>query len=67
MAKSAVITIYQKKQDSDDLKRMIRGLSKCDVDGNPYRGRSESEVAKMLLRDLVKKEYKKFCGLPKTA
>jgi hypothetical protein len=62
MARNAVITIYQQKKDPDDLKRMIRDLKKHDGENNAYHGRSESEIAKMILREALKKEHERVCG-----
>jgi hypothetical protein len=62
MAKSDPVTIYPKKQDPENLKQMLRSLGKHDGAKNPYRGRSESEIARMLLLGPLKKEYQRICG-----
>jgi len=61
MAGNKTITIYPKKQDPD-LKRMIRDLQKHDGANNKFRDRSESEIAKMILREGLEKIHKRMCG-----
>jgi len=61
MAKNATITIYQRKQDPD-LKRMIRELKSHGGETNRFSDRSESDIAKMILKDGLEKEHQKICG-----
>jgi hypothetical protein len=62
MARRSIITIYQKREDEDDLKRMLQDLKKRNHSENAYHGRSESEIAKMILRGPLKAEHERLCG-----
>lgn len=62
LMKRATITIYQRKEDQDDLKKMILDLKKQSGDRNPFRGRSESEIAKLILAKGLKEEHRNICG-----
>lgn len=61
---ATTITIHLNGSDVD-LKRMLGELAKSRHGDNPYVGRSESEIAKMLLREPLEKKHKRFC--PKNA
>jgi hypothetical protein len=57
MAKT--ITIYL-GPDDEDIKRMIQDLRANQDESNPYSRRSESEVAKMLLKHEVRRQHERF-------
>jgi len=57
----ATVTIYLNGTD-EDIKQMIRDLKNSRRKGNPYVGRSESEIAKMLLLIEVGRQHKRLCG-----
>jgi len=59
MAKNATITIYQRKLDPD-LKKMIKNLRLHDLESNRFYKRSESDIAKMILKDGLEKEQAKL-------
>jgi hypothetical protein len=65
----ASISIYLNSEGEEardqDLKKMIRDLKKQDGKTNRYSGRSESEIAKMILQDGLIKEHRKICGKSK--
>ena len=48
-----------------ELKDMIRKLREHNVNGNPYIGRSESVIAKMILQPALKREYEKYSKIGK--
>jgi hypothetical protein len=54
------ITIYLVPEDPD-LKRLIGDLKRSSIEDNPYQGRSESEIARMLLTREVKREHQRLC------
>ncbi len=58
------ITIYLKK-DNPDLSLLLEELSNNDEPTNPYRGRSKSEIAGMILKVALRSECQKYCGRPK--
>lgn len=57
---SKPITIYP-RPDSPDLKAMIQALRVSKADSNPYFGRSESDIARMLLSVELTRQHKRFC------
>ena len=58
MAKT--ITIIQ--NDSGDLKALLKELRDTSDNGNPYYGRSESSIARMILQPALAEEHRKYCG-----
>ena len=61
MATRGIITVRQLDADIA-FKAMIEELKKKEGAENPYHGRSESEIAKMLLRDKLIEEHKRICN-----
>lgn len=59
MGRKAVIAINQSAQDHD-FKTMINDLRNSKMADNPYRQRSESVIAKMLLEKVLQQEHKKY-------
>jgi hypothetical protein len=58
---TSTITIRQQNGDPD-LKSMLQDLRKNENPHNPYRRRSESEIAKMVLADSLIAEHRRICG-----
>ena len=63
MAETATITIRLTERDLD-LKRLLRELRDKEDKLNPYCGRSESEAAKILLREYLPGVHSAICGAP---
>jgi hypothetical protein len=61
MARTGSITIYLSEQDID-LKKMLQDLKKHDGKLNRYSDRSESDIAKMILREALEKAHRHICG-----
>jgi len=53
------------KEDEITLKNMIKDLKEADVYGNPYLARSESIVAKLILKLALEKEHAKYVKVKK--
>ncbi len=47
--------------DESVYKGMLNDLKHADLPGNPYYKRSESEIVKLLLRDILVQEFAKYC------
>ncbi len=59
MAKS--ITVYLREEDAG-VKQMLKDLRNAASAGNPYVGRSESEISGMLLVAAIREQHKRYCG-----
>ena len=49
-------------EDDNDYKQLIKDLKSSNSPNNPYYRRSESEIVKLLLKDILEREHKKHCG-----
>jgi hypothetical protein len=60
MARTITIRL---REDEVDMKQQIAALKKHKgkEETNPYGGRSESDIAKMLLESPLEKEYVRIC------
>lgn len=54
------ITIILNDNDELEIKNMVNALSMEDADENPYFDRSESWIAKRILKSALLREYKKY-------
>ncbi len=54
------ITIILSEKDNLEVKDMVNALSMENADENPYYDRSESWIAKRILKSALAKEYKKY-------
>jgi hypothetical protein len=62
-ARSATITVNQTDRDVRDYKTLIRNLQRAgNHSSNPYKDRSESDIVKMLLDQILPGEYRRICG-----
>jgi hypothetical protein len=66
MSRKATITINQTESDLD-FKAMLQDLRRKEDPGNPYSGRSESTILKMILRKVLREEHDRICGQPMAA
>jgi hypothetical protein len=60
--KRVSITVNQGGDDKRDYKRLIKELSRSDHAGNVYSGRSESDIVKMLLDEILPNEHRRVVG-----
>jgi hypothetical protein len=65
-ALARTITIYLNDGDAD-IKSMIKDLKISESKNNPFVGRSESDIAKLLLLSEIRREHKRFCTTAKRA
>jgi len=56
----AKITIILSDKDDLEIKEMIKALSMEKAEGNPYIDRSESWIAKRILKPALVREYEKY-------
>jgi hypothetical protein len=61
MGRRVTITINQVERDPD-FKSMIHDLRSKEDHSNPYRGRSESEIVKMILKEFLIAEHQRICN-----
>jgi hypothetical protein len=66
MGRKATITINQTERDPD-FKAMLQDLQCKEDPANPYSGRSESTILKMILRRALREEHDRICGQPMVA